>query len=141
MILDTPKKKIILLAVLIIILIGVWLYLFFVSGEKVKGVMPKKETPEEVLPTAPPVERHEFEEIEYEIISVGGPVYDIVTGKITEEQTEALTEKIIGDILVQTPDAQEITLLFYSDLITLGEGKVDVAEIIWMPEGINVKTK
>ena len=72
---------------------------------------------------------------------MGGPVYDIITGEITEEQAEALAEKIIGDILAQTPGVQEITLLFYSDLITLGVGEVDVAEIYWTPEGINVKMK
>ena len=131
------QKKIVLLVVLIIIVIGASLYLFFTSPTK------EAEVPEVVSPkpTAPPPERHEFEGIEYEIISVGGPVYDIITGEITEEQAEALAEKIIGDILAQTPGVQEITLLFYSDLITLGVGEVDVAEIYWTPEGINVKMK
>ena len=129
------RKEIILLVVMIMVVLGIWLYLFFTSPVK------ETETPEVVLPkpAAPPPERHEFEGIEYEIISVGGPVYDIITGEIIEEQVEALAEKIIGDILTQTPGAQVITLLFYSDFITLGAGEVDVAEISWTSEGINIK--
>lgn len=131
------QKKIILLIVLIIIVIGVWLYLFFTSPAEEEPKV--TETPEKSVPLAPLPERYEFEGVEYEIVSTGGPVYDIITGEITREQAEALAEKIIGDILVQEPDVQEITLLFYSDLITLGAGEVDIAEISWTPEGINVE--
>lgn len=130
------QKKIILATLLIIIVIGVGLYLFFAS--------PREETGKETVLPEPEVlspERYEFEGIEYEIISVGGPIYDIITGEVTKEQARALAEKIIGDILAQTPDTQEITLLFYSDFITLGAGKVDVAEIIWTREGISIKMK
>ena len=134
------QKKIILLVVLIIIMIGVWLYLFFTLPPKEgpEEIVLKEREPEVISLAAPPIERHEFEEIEYEIISVGGPVYDIITGEITKEQAEVLAEKIIGDILAQEPDTQEITLLFYGDLITLGAGEVDVAEIFWTPEEINI---
>ncbi len=133
------QKKLVLLVALIILVIGVWLYLFFIlpSKEELKETTPE----EEALLVAPPIERYEFQGIEYEFISVGGPVYDIITGEITEEQVEQLAEKIIEDILVQEPDAQEITLLFYSDFITLGVGEVDVAEISWTPKGISVKMK
>ena len=130
------QKKIVLLVLLIIIVIGVWLYLFFTSPAEEETK--ETEAPEETVPLAPPPERYEFEGIEYEIVSTGGPVYDIITGEIAKEQAEALAEKIIGDILAQTPGAQQITLLFYSDLITLGAGEVDVAEISWTPEGITV---
>ncbi len=135
------QKKIVLLVVIIIAVIGVWLYLFFtpVLEEEPEAITPEKPVPEEILPVAPPVERYEFQGIEYEFISVGGPVYDIITGEITKEQVGVLAEKIIGDILVQTPAAQEITLLFYSDLIPVGIGEVDVARVDWTPEGINVK--
>jgi hypothetical protein len=134
------QKKIVLLIVLIIIVIGVWLYLFFTSQEP-RETTPETEVPEETVPLAPLSERYEFEGIEYEIISMGGPVYDIITGEITEEQTGVLAEKIIGDILTQEPAIQELTLLFYSDLITLGVGEVDVAEINWTPKEISVKMK
>ena len=130
------QKKIVLLVLLIIIVIGVWLYLFF--SLPMKEETKETEAPEETVPLEPPPERYEFEGIEYEIVSTGGPVYDIITGEIAKEQAEALAEKIIGDILAQTPGAQQITLLFYSDLITLGAGEVDVAEISWTPEGITV---
>lgn len=133
------QKKVILLVAMIMVVIGVWLYLFFTSP--VKEEVKETEVPEKVLPLAPPPERYEFEGIKYEIISMGGPVYDIITGEITQEQAEALAEKIIEDILIQEPGTQEITLLFYSDLIMLGAGEVDVAEISWTPEGVSVKMK
>ena len=133
------QKKIVLLAVLIIIVIGAWLYLFFASPGKETGK--ETEVPEDVLqpPKMLPPERYEFDGIKYEIIGAVGPVYDIITGEITKEQAKKLAEKIIGDILIKEPDAQEITILFYGDFITAGAGKVDVAEITWTPEGINIK--
>lgn len=136
------RKQIIILVALIIILIGVWGYLFFtLPGGGLGEIVSSERTPETISPTAPPVERYEFEGIEYEIISAGGSVYDVLTGKITEEQARALAEKIIGDILIQKPDVQEITLLFYSDLITLGVGQVDVAEVSWTPEETSIIIK
>jgi len=137
------RKKIILLVVIIIAVIGVWLYLFFTPAlkEKPEAITPEKPAPEEILSVAPPVERYEFQGIEYEFISVGGPVYDIITGEITEEQVKQLAEKIIEDILAQEPAAQEITLLFYGDWISAGIGQVDIARIEWTPEGINLKIK
>jgi hypothetical protein len=136
------QKKIALLVVLIIIVLGAWLYLLLnlPAKEEPREIIPEEKVAEEILPPASPPERYEFEGIEYEIISVGGPIYDIITGEITEEKVEALAEKIIGDILSQEPSTREITLLFYSDLIALGVGKVDVAEIFWTPEGINITT-
>ncbi len=140
------QKKLVLLVALIILVIGVWLYLFFTlppeeESKETTETTPEEKVPEETSPMAPPIERHEFQGVEYEIISVGGPVYDIITGEITEEQVQALAEKIIEDILLQEPAVQEITLLFYSDLITLGVGEVDVAEISWTPKGTSVKIK
>lgn len=137
------QKKIILLVVIIMAVIGVWLYLVFTSPlkEEPKETTLEEEASEVILPVAPPVERYEFQGIEYEFISVGGPVYDIITGEITEEQVKALAEKIIEDILAQEPAAQEITLLFYSDLISAGIDEVDVAQINWTSEETSLKIK
>lgn len=134
-------KKIIL-AVLIIVIIGTGLYLYFVftspPKEKPSPIINKEPVFDKTLPVAPPIERYEFQEIEYEFISVGGSVHDIITGELTEEQVNLLAEKIIADILAKEPSAQEITLLFYSDLVALGVEELDVAEIIWTPEGIKI---
>jgi hypothetical protein len=126
------QKKIILIAVTIIAIISLGLYFVFPSIFKEKPIP-------EVLPVAPAVERYQFQDIEYEFISVGGPVYDIITGQLSEEQVKTLAEKIIEDLVTEDPDIKEITLLFYSDLIAAGVGEADVAQIDWTPKEINIK--
>lgn len=94
---------------------------------------------EEVLQVAPPVERWEFQGMEYEIISAGGAVHDVITGELREEQVRILAEKIIGDVVFKNPNIEEVTLLFYSDIISAGAGEVDIARIVWTPNEITVR--
>ena len=130
-----PQTKNILIAVIIIVVIGIGLYFVFTSVLKEKPEV----LPEEIFPVAPPVERHEFQGMKYEIIGQVNAVYDVITGQLTEEQVKTLAEKIIGDILAKDPTAKDLTLLFYSDLIAAGIGECDVAQIDWTPEEIRVK--
>lgn len=129
------KTKNILIAVIIIVVIGMGCYFLFTSVSKTK-------TPpaEEVLPVAEPAEK-EFQGMKYEIIGVNfnRAVYDIITGKLTEEQVKTLAEKIIGDVTAENPSVEDITLLFYSDLISVGVGECDVAQVTWIPNEITVK--
>ena len=134
------KKNIILIAIIIIVVIGIGLYFVLTSVLKERPeVVPEEGVPEQILPVAPPVERHEFQGMKYEIIGQVSTVYDIITGQLTEEQVKTLAEKIIGDILAKDPTAKDLTLLFYSDLIAAGIGECDVAQIDWTPEEIRVK--
>jgi hypothetical protein len=135
------KTKNILIAVIVIVVIGIGLYFVLTS-------VPKTKTPpvEEVPPAAPYGEK-EFQGMKYEIIGIGSSraqgihrvVYDIITGKLTEELAGTLAEKIIGDITAEDPSIEEITLLFYSDIISAGVGKYDVAHVIWVPNEITVR--
>ena len=139
-----PQTKNILIpvviAIIIIVVIGIGLYFVLSSVWKEKPeVVPEEVVPEEILPMAPPVERHEFQGMKYEIIGQVNTVYDVITGQLTEEQVKTLAEKIIGDIVAKNLDVEEITLLFYSDLIAAGIGECDVAQIDWTPEEVNVK--
>ena len=131
------KKIIIIIAITVVILLAI--ILLVMTAKTPEKTAPQQPAAEEVMPIAPPVGRYEFQGIEYEFISVGGPVHDIITGELTEEQVNLLAEKIIADILVQEPDSREITLLFYSDFVAAGISEPDVAEIIWTPEATNVK--
>ena len=134
------KKNIILIAIIIIVVIGIGLYFVLTSVLKERPeVVPEEGVPEQILPVAPPVERHEFQGMKYEIIGQVNTVYDVITGQLTEEQVKTLAEKIIGDILAKDPTAKDLTLLFYSDLIAAGIGECDVAQIDWTPEEVNVK--
>ena len=134
------KKNIILIAIIIIVVIGIGLYFVLTSVLKERPeVVPEEGVPEQILPVAPPVERHEFQGMKYEIIGQVNAVYDVITGQLTEEQVKTLAEKIIGDILAKDPTAKDLTLLFYSDLIAAGIGECDVAQIDWTPEEVNVK--
>jgi len=134
------KKNIILIAIIIIVVIGIGLYFVLTSVLKERPeVVPEEGVPEQILPVAPPVERHEFQGMKYEIIGQVNAVYDVITGQLTEEQVKTLAEKIIGDILAKDPTAKDLTLLFYSDLIAAGIGECDVAQIDWTPEEIRVK--
>jgi hypothetical protein len=138
--LSKMQKNIILIAVIIMVIgIGFYFILTSVLKERPEEVMPEDEEPGEVLPVAPPVERHEFQGMKYEIIGKFNMVYDIITGELTEEQVEILAEKIIDDIIAENSDIEEITLLFYSDLIAAGAGEADIAQINWTPEEIRLK--
>ena len=142
------KTKNILIAVMVIVVIGIGIYFVLASAPKTETpeVMPAEEVPPAV-PTAPPAGEKEFQGMKYEIIGISSSqdggiyrvVYDIITGKLTEEQAKILAEKIIGDITTKYPRIKEITLLFYSDLISAGMGKYDVAHVTWIPNEISVK--
>jgi len=119
------KILVITIPILIVLVAGIYLAFHFIFNSN-NG---------EEIPNAPPVERHEFQGIEYEIVSVGGPVYDVVTGELTKEQAEALAGKIIEDILTKNPETREITLFFYFDIISAGSGEYDVAKITWTTDG------
>ena len=125
------------IAVMVIVVIGIGIY--FV-------LTPAKEVPPPV-PIGPPAGIKEFQGMEYEIIGIGSSqdegiyrvVYDIITGKLTEEQAKILAEKIIGDITTEYPRIKEITLLFYSDIISAGVGEYDVAHVTWILNEISVR--
>ena len=83
------KKNIILIAIIIIVVIGIGLYFVLTSVLKERPeVVPEEGVPEQILPVAPPVERHEFQGMKYEIIGQVNAVYDVITGQLTEEQVK-----------------------------------------------------
>lgn len=135
---DILKTRNILIAVMVIVVIGIGTGIYFV-------LTPAEEVPP--VPIGPPAGIKEFQGMEYEIIGIGSSedegiyrvVYDIITGKLTEEQAKILAEKIIGDITTEYPLIKEITLLFYSDLISAGVGEYDVAYVTWIPNEISVR--
>jgi len=147
------KTKNIFIAVIGIVVIGIGLY-FVLTSQKVyppSGV-PETETPEampteEGLPAVPPMTpmgEKEFQGMKYEIIRIGHSTdetinrvfYDIVTGKLTEEQAKTLAEKIVGDIITEDPSIKELYLLFYRDPSSTF---VDVAQVIWIPNEFSVQ--
>lgn len=141
------KTRNILIAVIVIVVVGIGSYFVFTSVPKTgtPETLPVEKVPSAVEP-APLTGEKEFQGMKYEIIGIGSStgeihrvVYDIITGKLTEEQAKTLAEKIIGDITTKDPSIKEITLLFYSDIISAGVGKYDVAHIIWVPNEITVK--
>ncbi len=141
------KTKNILIAVIVIVVVGIGSYFVLTSVPKTETpeTLPAEEVPSAVEP-APLIGEKEFQGMKYEIIGIGSStgetqrvVYDIITGKLTKEQAKTLAEKIIGDITTKDPSIEEITLLFYSDIISAGVGKYDVAHVIWIPNEITVK--
>ncbi len=132
---QTPRNF--LIGAIIIISIGVGLYFIIIS---VFLKTPETTPTTREVPLAPPAERWEYQGMKYEIISTGvgeekarGAVHDIITGKLREEQVKTLSEKIVGDIAIKNPKIKDLTLLFYSGLISAGAGKYDVARIFWTP--------
>ena len=130
------RNKIILLVTLIIIVIGVWLYLFFTSPQHTEETIPEEKAAAPVIPLPEP---WDFRAEGYVIIGTEDSDYHIVTGELEQEQAEQLAEKIINDIIPENSEIQEINLFFYSELANPGIDEPDVAEIIWTPEGTNVK--
>jgi hypothetical protein len=113
------KRNILIIAIIVLIAIVIGAVLYFIFRQ------------EKEIIQAPPVERYEFQGMEYEIISVGGSVQDIVTGFLPQNKVKTLAEKIIADSLLKNKRMKETTLLFYSDIISAGAGECDVAEIKW----------
>jgi len=144
------SKKEILISIIVIAVIGIGIYFAVPSLKPIvspgapeeTGVPAETEVPEgapaeESLPVVPTGEK-EFQGMKYEIIRVGFSTdkkinrvfYDIVTGKLIEEQVKTLAEKIIEDITTKDPSIEELYLLFYDNASSTF---VDIAQVIWTP--------
>lgn len=128
------KKNII--AIIAVIALAFGTYFIVIPMLKFKD-SPREELSREAFPP----ETNEFQGINYEIISVGGPIYDVVTGSLSEDQVKALAEHIIDKAIIENPESKELTLFFYSDIIAAGAGESDVAKIIWTPNETKVQFK
>lgn len=157
-----PKKNI-LITVIIIIVIAMVAYFAFISsksffispsagpsGEETE--MPEEVPAEQILSeeeTEPEVQK--FQEIEYKIVNQGQitetsegvvsekkMIYDVLTGKISEEKAKALAEKIVGDIISGDSEIDSIILNFFENEDSIEEMKIDVAIVNWLPNEISV---
>lgn len=147
-----PRTKTILIAGIVIVMIGLGVYFVLTSQKPSLPVeMSETQTPEAIPAEEGSLlqigETREFQGMRYEIVNIGfnqaegikRGVYDIITGKLTEEQAKTLAEKIVGDITTEDPSIKEINLLFYSDKSAAAVGKYDVAYVVWVPNEISVR--
>lgn len=137
------KTRNILITVIAMVVIGIGLYFFL-------NLSPETETPEtmpaEEVPPMTPMGQEKFQGMKYEIIRIGFSTdetikrvfYDIVTGKLTEEQVRILAEKVAGDIIAEDPSIEELYLLFYN---SPSSTFVDVAQVIWIPNEFTVEMR
>lgn len=161
------SKTNILIIIIVIAVIGIGIYFALPSlkpivspGAPEETEVPAEtevpeETPAEETPSGEEVEEPEvqkFQGIEYKIITEGQitettegivsgkkMMYEVVTGKLNEEKTNALAKKIITDVTSKDSEINAITMYFYSDKSLVEEMKIDVAIINWVPNEITVK--
>jgi len=132
-----PKAKKISIALVITLIIGMGLYFLFT----LVILAPKESLSEQMWGY------YEFQGMEYEIIGVipdeekNQVVYDVITGELSEEEAGMLAEKIIEDTIANTRGIKEITLFFYSDIISAGVEEVDVARADWTPDELTIQYK
>ena len=132
------RNKIILLVALIIIVIGVWLYLFFIPSQHTEETIPEEKA---AAPAIPLPEPWDFRAEGYVMLGIENSTYHIISGQLMPEQVEKLAEIVIEDILNEAPGLEEITLFFYSELVDTGINEPDIARIDWTAGEMNIEIK
>jgi len=155
------SQKNILIIVIIIAVIAVGAYFILTSTSPSVSLeeekIPEAETPEseqfeEISSEGEPGAQELLEGLEYKIINQGQitettegivaekkMVYDVVSGKISEETVKALAERIIAEVILEDEEIDSIVLNFYGDEGSIEEMKIDVAVVNWIPDEISVK--
>lgn len=114
------------------------MYLFFTPPQHTEETIPEEKAAAPVIPLPEP---WDFQAEGYVMLGIENSTYHIISGQLTSEQVEQLAEIVIADILDETPDLEEITLFFYSELADIGIDDPDIARIDWTADKINIEIK